>query len=381
MEGINLQDYQNLLRASIDAKLSTMDSTFTNSIGLKLTKDKLLIWVNEPSSITLNVDFENQIEQIASAVLYPYWVLKHKAGLTLVPRFGESPESARAISFDLHFGIYERLTVDKISINLYENSKKEIGVMLMQDLMWNIDKVPHLCIQAMTRNGKTTLLRYLIINCDGHSKIKIKEGAVDDGIKNVIVVDPKLDSKLRDTTLYVDGNYLAPDFSKSDNSYLDQVNLELKEIVNLIRERAQKRKFDSSLRFKSVFLVIDEAITLPTYGNSKTKSIYMTLLDRILMTGAGFGVHVLMASQSFLAGTQGALSSQARLEFGCKILLANRITTENTQFLFKDLDTAAINNLILDEDKFQNLGIGIVDTGEGSGIVPFKSPYFKELEV
>ena len=55
MEGINLQDYQNLLRASIDAKLSTMDSTFSNSIGLKLTRDRLLVWLNEPASITLNI--------------------------------------------------------------------------------------------------------------------------------------------------------------------------------------------------------------------------------------------------------------------------------------------------------------------------------------
>ena len=80
MEGINLQDYQNLLRASIDAKLSTMDSTFSNSIGLKLTRDRLLVWLNEPASITLNNDFKSQIEQIISSVLYPYWVVKHKAG-------------------------------------------------------------------------------------------------------------------------------------------------------------------------------------------------------------------------------------------------------------------------------------------------------------
>ena len=114
---ININDYQNLLRASIDAKLSTMDSTFSNTIGLDLSKDKLLVWLNEPASLTLDNDFKNQVERIASSVLYPYWTLKHKAGLTLVPRYGDPPESARAIAYELHFGIYQRLTVDGISSN------------------------------------------------------------------------------------------------------------------------------------------------------------------------------------------------------------------------------------------------------------------------
>ena len=93
---IDISAYQNLLRASIDAKLATMDSTFSNTIGLELTRNRLLVWLNEPASLTLDNEFKNQIEQIASSVLYPFWIVKHKAGLTLVPRYGEPPESARA---------------------------------------------------------------------------------------------------------------------------------------------------------------------------------------------------------------------------------------------------------------------------------------------
>ena len=126
---INISEYENLLRSSIDAKLNTMDSTFSNSIGLKLTKNKLLVWLNEPSSITLDNDFKTKIEQIASSILYPFWIVKHKGGLTLVPRFGEPAESARALSYDLHFGIYKRLQVDKISsTNLFENDKHDVKI-------------------------------------------------------------------------------------------------------------------------------------------------------------------------------------------------------------------------------------------------------------
>ena len=304
--------------------------------------------------------------------------MKHKAGLTLVPRFGEPPESARALAFDLHFGIYQRLIVDKInSVNVYQNDKKEVAILLAHDLMWNIDKIPELAIQAITRNGKTTLLRYLIVNCDGCSKIKVKNGALDDGFSNVVVIDPKLDADLRATTLSINGKYIAPDFTKSDNNFVDQINIQLKEIIDLMRTRAEIRKNNPKQRFKDIFIAIDEAITIPSLGTTKTKAIYFSLLDRLMMMGAGFGIHVIMSSQSFLVGSQGALSSQARLEFGAKILLANRVTPENVQFLFKDLDTSSINNLILDEDEFGLLGVGIADLGDG--IVSFRSPYIKDL--
>lgn len=375
---ININDYQNLLRASIDAKLSTMDSTFSNTIGLDLSKDKLLVWLNEPASLTLDNDFKNQVERIASSVLYPYWTLKHKAGLTLVPRYGDPPESARAIAYELHFGIYQRLTVDSISsTNLYMDNQNHLKIALMEDYYWS-PQVPHMAIMSITRGGKTTLLRYLISNCAGYSKIKTKNGAVDDGAQSIVVIDPKLDADLRTTTLAVNGTYLAPDFSKSDNSYIDQVNSALKAIIDVMRLRAEGKKQNPQIKYKDVFLFVDEAITIPALGTSKTRAIYMALLDRILMMGAGFSIHIIMASQSFLVGSQGAVSSQGRLEFGARILLASRLTPENTQLLFKELDISAINNLILDQDDKGLLGVGICDNGDGN-IVPFKAPYFKDL--
>jgi hypothetical protein len=378
MADVNIQDYQNLLRASIDAKLSTMDSTFSNTIGLQLTKDKLLVWLNEPASLTLNSDLKDKIEQIISSVLYPYWVVKHKAGLTLVPRLDAPPESARAIAYDLHFGIYGRLTVDSISsTNLYQDNHGNLKIALMDDYYWSIRD--HLAIMASTRGGKTTLLRYLISNCAGYSKIKVKNGAVDDGAQTIIVIDPKLDGDLRATTLAVGGSYLAPDFSKSDNSYIDQVNTALKSIIDLMRSRADYKKQNPKIKFKDVFVFLDEAITIPALGSTKTRAIYISLLDRVLMMGAGFQIHVVMASQSFIVGTQGAVSSQGRLEFGARILLTSRLTAENVQYLFKDLDVPAINNLILDQDAHGLLSVGICDCEGDGNIVPFKSPYFTDL--
>ena len=80
----NIQSYSRLLRSALDAKLNTDDSSFSNSIGLKLTKNSLIVWLNEPSESILNVDFKDKIEQIASSILYPQFVVQHKAGLTLI---------------------------------------------------------------------------------------------------------------------------------------------------------------------------------------------------------------------------------------------------------------------------------------------------------
>ncbi|WP_240397257.1 hypothetical protein [Lactobacillus crispatus] len=127
------------------------------------------------------------------------------------------------------------------------------------------------------------------------------------------------------------------------------------------------------IKFKDVFVFLDEGISIPVMGNTNTKNIYFRLLDRILLMGASFQIHLIMFSQSFLSGSQGALSSQGRLEFGTKILMASRINTENAQFLFKELDKDSINNLILDEDEFGGLGVGIITNGDN--IVPFKAPF------
>lgn len=374
-----IADYRQLFKSAVNAKVNTGDSTFSNSIDIDLTADKLLVWLNEPSQAILNVDFKNLIEQIASSVLYPAFVIKHKAGLTLIPRINEPPESARALSFDLHLGIYKRLRVSNLNeTNLFQRNE-DLAIALMQDYYWIPSTAPHLAIQAITRGGKTTFLRFLEINCSVLSKIAVKNGAIDDGAPNLMVIDPKLDASLRLTTLALSGDYVSPDFSKSDNNFLDVVCEKLKGIVDIMRYRAKRKKESPNIKFKDIFLFIDEAISIPNFAsNSKNRNIYFNLIDKILLMGASFKIHVVASSQSFLSGSQGAMSSQARLEFGAKILLASRITSENAQFLFKDLDKDAIDNLILDEDEYGTLGVGIVTNGDGN-IVPFKAPYIGDF--
>ena len=55
-----------------------------------------------------------------------------------------------------------------------------------------------------------------------------------------------------------------------------------------------------------------------------------------------------------------------------------KVTIENSQYLFKSLDEASINNLIVDEDEYGSLGVGIITSGDGQ-ILPFKAPCLKGI--
>lgn len=87
-------------------------------------------------------------------------------------------------------------------------------------------------------------------------------------------------------------------------------------------------------------------------------------------------VHVILTGQAFNAGQ--IVSSFARLQFSIRILMTPKVTIENSQYLFKSLDEASINNLIVDEDEYGSLGVGIITSGDGQ-ILPFKAPFLKGI--
>ena len=86
---------------------------------------------------------------------------------------------------------------------------------------------------------------------------------------------------------------------------------------------------------------------------------------------AALQIHVLVSSQSFMINQ--AISSFGRLQLGLRILLTKKVTKENAQYLFSDLDDKTINSLVLDQDNYGSLGIGIAT--EGAEVYPFKAPY------
>ena len=55
----DLTKYDELIKAALNAKLTTEDNTYSHVINSKLYNDKLLVWLNEPAETILNVDLKN----------------------------------------------------------------------------------------------------------------------------------------------------------------------------------------------------------------------------------------------------------------------------------------------------------------------------------
>lgn len=374
----DIKEYFELLDQSFTTKLAGEDSSLTNAISFELTKNHFLFILHEPSESILNFDLKNKVEQIISSTLFPKWVVQHEAGLNLVALPENDADSARGLLFHLHYGLYERLTIKSLSndLQLFDNGK-ELAIQLQKSYFWKPAKSPHLAVMANTRSGKSTLFLFLLQNCLVYSRISVKNGAIDDHNNPIIVIDPKRDPHLRKFTKNINGRYIAPDFSKNDNNFVATVCDILKEVMDIVHDRAIQAENNPEIKFKDLWLTIDELLAIPAMATSKQKGIYFSLLDRLLLMAASVQVHILTASQSYLSGQ--ALSSQARLQFSMRILLTPKVTTENAQFLFKELDSEAINNLIIDFDKFGSLAVGIASNGLDGMIVPFKSPFLAEL--
>ena len=138
-----------------------------------------------------------------------------------------------------------------------------------------------------------------------------------------------------------------------------------------MHSRADYLKNNPNVKFKDVFLAIDEALAITSGMSSKSKNAYMAQLDQLLLMSAALQIHVLVSSQSFMINQ--AISSFGRLQLGLRILLTKKVTKENAQYLFSDLDDKTINSLVLDQDNYGSLGIGIAT--EGAEVYPFKAPY------
>ena len=210
----------------------------------------------------------------------------------------------------------------------------------------------------------------------GFSKLAIKGGAVDDKANSLVVIDPKIDPKLRSLSLKLKADYICPSYSNSDLSFVDEVNNKLGQMMDLIKSRAEILKKKANAKFKDVWLIIDEGLAIPEMTNTKGRNVYFSLLDRLLLMSASTQVHVILTGQAFNAGQ--IVSSFARLQFSTRILMTPKVTVENAQYLFKSLDKESINNLIIDEDEYGSLGVGIVTTGDGQ-IVPFKAPFIRGI--
>lgn len=383
-----IADYEPMIKAAIDSKMSNGDSSISNNIGVDLYPDKCFIYLNEPSETILDIDFKNRIEKILTTLLYPEWVVKHRSGLNLVARTGDgiSSANARALKFELHWGLYDRLVLRSLGSTTtlaYDDRTNSWNIPLMGgNYGWNPIFSPHCAVEGLSGSGKT--MQLIILN--SYAKNWADQIWNDDPRKpaqekaktpNLIIIDPKGDPKMREYCInhgFGTIEYLSPDLTQTQAAFLANTNETLKRVVDIMNYRYSVKSKNPNLKYKHLFVTIDEMRALLEGGSRKAIDDFFQLIDLITLKGRAAGIHLICGSQSFLAGkSDGCISTPARDNLTLRILLSPVITAENARFLFKEISQEQAESLIIDTDGYNRAGIGIVSSTDRS-IVPYKVP-------
>lgn len=190
--------------------------------------------------------------------------------------------------------------------------QKQYCVKLMNNLVINFARLPHLAVFGKTNSGKSTVLWSIILQTISNSHLYFVD------FKNEFSILKEF--------------YPAGRFATNTN----QIITLLQKVVSLMNERkkfvqneAKKRGVIGltgyDLNLTPVFLVVDEfASVLSAFSNSsegrKQKKLCESLMLQILMQSRAYSIYVLYSSQS--PSTE-VLSQQMRSQFGTYILLGS----------------------------------------------------------
>lgn len=384
-----IADYEPMIKAALDSKLNGEDSSLNDSIGFSLDYDKAFVWLQEPCHTVLDIDFKEKVERILTSLLYPEFTLLHSSGIQIVPRSGAGIGAAnsRALVFDLKFGLFDRLVLNSLggtSLLSWSDEKKRYLIPMMAGYEWDPISEPHVAISGNTGSGKTSQIIVLNSFCrtwaDQTFVDSKKEPAKEPKkIPTLLIIDPKIDTKLRQFSLgHDDIAYLAPDLMQTSAAYMAAVNNALKSVIDEMNYRYTVLAENPDVKFKHFFVTIDESRALLEGADRKAVDAFFQFVDLITLKGRACGISLIMGSQSFLSGkTDGCISTPARDNLSLRILLTKQVTEENARFLFKELSSDQAKSLIIDRDGYK-AGVGIISNSTRT-IVPYKVPFIKTL--
>lgn len=190
--------------------------------------------------------------------------------------------------------------------------QESYAVRLMNNLVIDFAKLPHLAVFGKTNSGKSTVLWSIVLQVIGNSKLFFID------FKNEFSILKKF--------------YPADRFATSQDEAIDlleKVVSILNQRKKLVQRESRKRQVigltASKLGLEPIYLVIDEfASVLASFGTSvegrKKRKLCESLLLQVLMQSRAFGIIVLYASQS--PATE-VLNQQMRSQFSTYILLGS----------------------------------------------------------
>ena len=234
--------------------------------------------------------------------------------------------------------------------------QKQYCVKLMNNLVINFAKLPHLAVFGKTNSGKSTVLWSIILQTISNSHLYFVD------FKNEFSILKEF--------------YPAGRFATSQDEVIEL----LQNIVSILNQRkkfvqreSRKRReiglTASRLGLEPIYLIIDEfASVLASFGTStegrKKRKLCESLLLQILMQSRAYGITVLYASQS--PSTE-VLNQQMRSQFSTYILLGSA-TSDVQRMALGQVATAG------NVDKFS--GYYIEETADFTAPQEFQVPDF-----
>ena len=190
--------------------------------------------------------------------------------------------------------------------------QKPYVVKLMNNLVINFAKLPHLAIFGKTNSGKSTVLWAIILQTISNSQLFFVD------FKNEFSV---LTSFYPSDRFATNTNQIITLLQK----VVSLMNVRKKFVQNEAKKRGVIGLTGYDLNLTPVFLVVDEfASVLSAFSNSsegrKQKKLCESLMLQILMQSRAYSIYVLYSSQS--PSTE-VLSQQMRSQFGTYILLGS----------------------------------------------------------
>lgn len=182
----------------------------------------------------------------------------------------------------------------------YSASKWKSGV--KSPCIWNTEKTPHILISGITGGGKSVLSQ-MIVNQ---------------------LLNNKADISLCDFKAGGDWDNIIPSYAEYTDCD-ELLNEFYSSFVDVIRNKEHKEKF----------MLFDEFSSYALSKDSKEFKELMSKISHIAFMGRSFGFHLILISQQFNAKV---LDTAIREQFGIKIYMGSRISTESATMLFPNCE-------------------------------------------
>lgn len=341
MEGLNKNEWRNMLKQALNLGLGSSGSTettsYNGSFDISVSETGFAFIPRIPASYLIDNSLYESIFKIANVVVFPCYTIIKKPTMNMISWPSNDYHSRRALWFDW-IPVNTRV---KVTEN-YIKKKKSHKIPIMSHYFVNFDAVTSILIAGNSGSGKSYFLSYLLNYLHGLTE--------SSKISDLFVIDPKKDSPAR--WCKARGvECIFPTKEGATSDFVADITEALSRFVKIIYERQDLLYHKPDTNFSHICIVIDELLALTESVPKKLKDAFFSMISTISLMGRSTNVHLILVSQRFDANT---IPVVVRQQANLKIQLGI-ISSATTRFLFEDLDPAGI----------------LIPTGQGTGLISF----------